>query len=93
MPGRDTPLLRNRAALHNFTHHIVAVDFFADERHLAVVNQQPVAGLGILGKMLVGGRHTIMGAFNIIDGDTDLFPIGPEGSPLDEPAEANLGAL
>ena len=34
-----------------------------------------------------------MGAFNIIDGDTDLFPISPEGSTLDEPAEANLGAL
>ena len=50
-------------------------------------------GRGVVGELLVGGRHPVVGAFAVIDGDADGFAVGPERGTVGEPAESDLGAL
>src|SRR5690606_19861154 len=63
------------------------------ESDLAVVDQQPVALLGVVGQALVGGRHPVVGADDVLDGDAH----GVAGAPLDRAAgertETDLRAL
>ena len=73
--------------------HVVAVDAGDDEPDLAVVDQQPVAGAGVLGEALVGGGHPVPGADDVVDGDGDLVTGGPVVGAVGEPAEPDLGAL
>ena len=64
-----------------------------DQTDVAVVHQQPVAGSGVLGKLLVGGRHPVVGALAVVDGDAHGFAVRPIGGPAGEPPEPDLGAL
>ena len=64
-----------------------------DQADLAVVDQQPVAGAGVLGEAVVGGGHPVPGADDVVDGDGDLVTGGPLVGAVGEPAEPDLGAL
>ena len=90
---RQALVVADRATLGDRADDVVSVDVLDDETDVAVVDQQPVARRGVLGELLVGGRHPVVGAFAIIDGDADGFTVGPEGRAVGEPAEADLGAL
>ena len=64
MPGSEMPLLLLTGPPSvTVQTHVVAVDAVDDEADLAVVDEQPVAGLGVVGELLVGGRHPVVGAF------------------------------
>ena len=94
MPGRESPLLLlTGAALGDGAHHVVPVDVFDDQTDVPVVHQQPVTRSGVLGELLVGGGHPVVGAIAVVDGDADGFAVRPIGRPGGEPAEADLGAL
>jgi hypothetical protein len=64
-----------------------------DEADVAVVDQQSVARRRIAGQLFVGGRHSVVGALAVVDGDPYRFAVRPVGRPAGEPAEADLGAL
>ena len=94
MPGSDMPLLLltgpPSVTVHTTSLPSMCLD---DQADVAVVDQQPVAGRGILGQLLVGGRHPVVGALAVVDRDPHGFAVGPERGTGGEPAEPDLGAL
>ena len=90
---RQPLVVADRTALGDGADHVVSVDVLDDQTDVAVVDQQPVSRRGVVGELLVGGRHPVVGAFAVIDGDADGFTVRPEGGTVGEPAESDLGAL
>ena len=81
------------AALGHGADHVVAVDVLDDQAHVAVVDEDPVPGLGVLGEALVGRRHPVVVAFEVLHGDAHRLAVGPVGGTVGEPAQPDLGAL
>lgn len=73
--------------------HVVAVDVLHDQPDLAVVDQHPVARGGIGSQLLVGGRHPVVVAGAVLDGDTHRFAVRPVGGAVGETPQSDLGAL
>lgn len=65
------------AALDDLADHVKAGHPDHPETDPAVVDQQPVAGAGVLGQPLVGGRHPVVGTGHILYGDPDLLADAP----------------
>ena len=95
MPGSERPLLSLTgppSVTRQTTSH--ALDGGDAQADLAVVDEQPVVGAGVVGEALVGGGDAVVGARHVVDGDPHLLA----GAPLHrarrrEPPEADLRAL
>src|SRR5699024_5159896 len=72
---------------------VIALNGDADEADLAVIDQQAVSRAGIVGQVLVGGGHAVMGAFDVLHRDADRLTGLPYGCAVLEPSETDLGAL
>jgi hypothetical protein len=90
---RDALVVADRPALGDAADHVHALDGGDAQPDLAVVDEQPVFGAGVVGEALVGGGDAVVRARHVVDGDPHLLA----GAPLDrarrEPPEADLGAL
>src|SRR6202000_2380542 len=83
----------DRSALDDGADHVRALDAVDDESDLAVVDQDPIAGDGVLGKLLVGGRYPVVAALAGGNGDPHDFPVRPIGRTRREASEPDLRAL
>ena len=94
-PGQGQALVvADDAALGDVADDVGAVlDPDRDQGDVAVVDQQPVAGTHVVGQLLVGGRHPVVGALAVLDGDPDPLAGGPVDRTVGEAAEPDLGAL
>ena len=90
---RQTLVVGDRAALGDRAHHVVSVDPFDDQHHLAVVDEQAVPRRGVVGELLVRGGHPVVGALAVLDGDAHGVAALPERMAGSEPAEPDLRAL
>ena len=90
---RDALVVGDRATLDHQALDVVAVDAGDLDGDLAVVDEQPVAGLHLLRQLGVGAGDPVLRTEDLVAGDDH----GVAGAPLDlrvgEPAEADLRAL
>src|SRR5690606_37320447 len=80
-------------ALDGLAHHVVAVHFPDVEADLAVVDQQRVARLGVVGEPLVSGGNPVVGPLHVIDGDAHHVPGAPLHRTGRELAQTDLRPL
>ena len=90
---RDALVVGHLTTFDDLADDVVAVDLDTHEADLAVVDQEPVSGPGVLGEVLVGGGHAVVGADNVVDGDPHRFTGGPHLRAVREPAETDLRPL
>ena len=91
---RQALVVADHAALGDVADDVGAVlDRDRDQRDVAVVDQQPVARADVVGQLLVGGRHPVVVAGDVLDGDPDPLAGRPLDRAVGEPAEPDLGAL
>ena len=94
IPGSEMPLLLDTGP-PSVTEQVTSLsgDLGDDQTDLAVVDQQPVAGAGVLRQPGVGGGHPFLGADDVVDGDRHPVAGVPLVRPVAEPAEPDLRAL
>src|SRR5207302_6632618 len=69
-PGqRHSLVVADSAAFGDPAHDVVAVDVLDHQTDVAVVDQHPVAGYGVLSQLLVRGRDAVVVAGAVRDGD------------------------
>ena len=91
---RQALVVADDAALGDVADHVGAVlDLDRDQRDVAVVDQQPVAGPDVVGELLVRCRHAVVGARDVLDGDPDPLTGRPLDRAVGETAEPDLRAL
>ena len=90
---RHTLVVGDRTALGHEAGDVPAVGGHHLDGDLAVVDQQPVAGVDLLGKPLVRTRHPVVRPLDVVAGDDDGLAVGPLHRAGREPAEADLGSL
>ena len=94
MPGSDMPLLLLTGPPSVTVHTTSLPSMLLDDQpDVAVVDQHPVTGRGVLGQPLVGGRHPVVGALAVVDRDPHGLAVGPVRGTGGEPSEADLRAL
>src|SRR5690606_35688105 len=81
------------SALDDAADDVVALDRLDDQSDLAVVDEQSVAGDGVLSEFLVGGRDAVVVSDHVVDGDADYFTVFPHGAVLGESSEPDLRPL
>ena len=75
---RQTLVVADRAAFGDVADDVGAVlDLDGDERDVAVVDEQPVAGPHVVGELLVRRRDAVVVAGAVLDGDADPLAGGP----------------
>ena len=75
---RQALVVADHAALGDVADDVGAVlDVDRDQRDVAVVDEQPVAGPHVVGELLVGRRDAVVGALDVLDGDPDALAGGP----------------
>src|SRR5450759_1951835 len=89
----DALVVGHDAALHHQGDDVGVRDLDGPQRHLAVIDQQPIARLDVARKPLVGRRHTVLATEDVIDGDGEAFAVDQRDRAIGESAGADLGAL
>lgn len=64
-----------------------------DQPDVAVVDEHPVTGPGVLSQPLVGGRHPVVGALDVLDGDPHRLAVLPDGRAVGETTEPDFRSL
>ena len=64
-----------------------------DQADVSVIDQQAIAGCGVPCEILVGGRHPVVSAFAVVDGDAHRLAVGPICGSPGEPPEPDLRTL
>ena len=90
---RHTFVIADRPTLGDRADDVVAVDLLDDQTDVAVVDQDPVSGFRVPGKLLVGRRHPVVGALAVIHRDPHGLAVCPIGGAGGEPSEPDLGTL
>src|SRR6185436_4883603 len=90
---RHALVVADLAALGDGADHVVAVDALDGQADVAVVDEDAVTGRGVLGQPLVRGRHAIVRALDVVDGDPHHLAYRPEGRAVGESAEPDLRTL
>src|SRR5699024_6873808 len=86
-------VVRDWSAFGHAADNIVAIDFDALNGYLAVIDKQAIARLGILREVLIGRGDTIVGTFDILDGNAHDFIDNSLLRAIIIAAEADLRAL
>ena len=89
----NTLVVRDRTALDDTAHHIIAIYLDALQAHLTVVDKQAIARTGIISEVLVRGGNAVVRAFDIVDGDAHNLAVSPIRRAFLKTTEANLWPL
>ena len=93
-PGRLMPLLLETGPpTTTSVDHLDVVDVDRAQGDLAVVDQQGVARVDVLGQALEGRGADLLGARNVLGGDRERVTDRQEVRTVDEAAQADLRAL
>src|SRR6202022_3894695 len=90
---RQTLVVGDGAAFGDFSHDVVGLNPFDDERDLAVVNEQTVPRRCVVGKVLVGGGHPVVGAVALLHRDSHSAAARQKRMPGSKPAKPDLWSL
>ena len=94
MPGSEMPLLLETGPPSVTEQmHVVALDLGDHQADLAVVDQQPVAGPGVVGQTLVGGGDPVVVPTMSSTVMATCSPVVPVVRAVGEPAQPDLRTL
>ena len=80
-------------ALDHLGDNVGVGDLDSPQRHLAVIDQQPVPLFHVTRQPLVGRRYAITITEDVIDGDGEAFAVDQRDRAVSESTGADLGTL